>query len=999
MSIYDYIKEKEGFRDQAYDDAVGVKTIGYGRTGGSFEPTTREAEDAWLKRRVDSDRNYVENYAKDHGYNWSDQQKDALSSFVFNLGRGRLDQLTGGGKRSDETIGQKIRLYNKAGGNTLPGLVTRRNEESAMFSGNPGGVPQSTFQSPHTDGPSAQPIPPRVLDEPTFDEAFAQARQAQGAGGEFEWQGNFYNTNYKEEDMQGLYDGTPMVQHLRRGSTAVLDEEEIKRREAARLAGAGNTSKGRNEGRSEIFVDPLEDITTASQAGYKSLPTAADALAGADYRGNQSIQHPDASPRSQPVVVPEMREPVVHPDASPQGQQTGVMNATQKEAHWRQVWNASGGRDANAKAAYEAARQERMALEASFGGGGDPRTGMTPGSLTDTSLASEVSGRPDVDVGALPQGSTDSGNNAPVDEFGNVIVDSNWQAALDSIEALEELGDMEGAQAIRDTLPDNLRNAQPGTTTTKLPYDKTYGEIHPDVQTKVYDNQAKEIEKRKAEAETFADYEAAQAAEVELKEKQRQHESRIDEEKLLDLRDGEAKLQDDLAKAQREADRAQGTQFEEQANQSVKDAEAAVKKNQKEQADIIQKNTVVSDARDEAKVPKLGEEAEPEVLDLPDSRDEAKDPTKTTEDLGDGASSSTTDNGNTIVDDGKGNKSIFSADQVAKVESVIKDFLGLEGADVKRAIGMYLLSRATGASHQGSMQWAGQQVYDRAAKRETAETKHITDLIDGGKYTSESIAAYKKSGDPADLIAAGGGLKELGNSKTFYSPGGGSVQAREVEDANGNKHWVTNDNKPVNLNTHHEDPKRVKGTAEYTTHRNTQIGIVEKDLAALQEKFDTFSTKEGDKNFTDIVSRTEARKVVDWALKANIPPEGMGQLMENAYQQAINESKGGKKARSLTAYLNQQYVETQIGDTSLFSDSAGKAVSAEKVGPLIDQIANRAGLTGSRINNSTKIIQTYRPQWNALTDAQRKDYNKRTIGGESGFMKFLRDKLEGDVAT
>ena len=315
---------------------------------------------------------------------------------------------------------------------------------------------------------------------------------------------------------------------------------------------------------------------------------------------------------------------------------------------------------------------------------------------------------------------------------------------------------------------------------------------------------------------------------------------------------------------------------------------------------------------------------------------------------------------------------------------------------------MYLLSRATGASHAGSMQWAGQQVYDAAGAREKSETKHFQDLVKKGEYTPASLKAYKESGyDPSVLISneQAGTFTELGNTETFYAPGGRRVEAREVEDAAGNKIWLYDGNKPVNLNTFHQDPKRVKGTAEYDTHRNTQIGIIEKDIAALRDKFDTFSTKEGDKNFTDIVSRTEAKKVVDWALKANIPPEGMGQLLENAYQQAIDESKGDTKARSLTAYLNQQYVETQIGDTVLFTDKDGKAASAEKVGPLIDAIANRANLEGSRIVNSTKIIQTYRPQWNDLSEEQKKDYNKRAIAGESGFMKFLQDKLEADVAT
>ena len=200
MSIYDYIKQKEGFRKEAYDDAVGVKTIGYGRTAGSFDPTTEEAEDAWLRRRVDSDRDYVKSYADRYGYNWSPQQMDALASFTYNLGRGGLDQLTKRGTRDDATIGEKIKLYNRAGGRQLPGLVTRRNEEAAMFSGNQGGVPQSTFPGPHREVPHPRQSVPRPVDQGGFNEAFAQARQTQGGpGGEFEWRGQFYTTDLKEE--------------------------------------------------------------------------------------------------------------------------------------------------------------------------------------------------------------------------------------------------------------------------------------------------------------------------------------------------------------------------------------------------------------------------------------------------------------------------------------------------------------------------------------------------------------------------------------------------------------------------------------------------------------------------------------------------------------------------------------------------------------------------------------------------------------------------------
>ena len=80
-----------------------------------------------------------------------------------------------------------------------------------MFTGAPSGVPQR------------QEVPKPRPEGNTFGEAFAAARKEQGAGGEFEWDGNFYTTDYKEEDMKGLYMGTPMVQGYRRGSTKILD--------------------------------------------------------------------------------------------------------------------------------------------------------------------------------------------------------------------------------------------------------------------------------------------------------------------------------------------------------------------------------------------------------------------------------------------------------------------------------------------------------------------------------------------------------------------------------------------------------------------------------------------------------------------------------------------------------------------------------------------------------------------------------------------------------
>ena len=173
--IYDWIKGYEGYSDQPYWDQYGQTwTTGFGRTG-NVQPgkkTTKDKEEAWLKNRVDSDREFVQEYGKSYGYNWTDKQIDALTSGVYNMGRGYLNQVTQGGTRDDTTIAQKIPLYNKAGGETLPGLVTRRADEAARFQGGPLSSPQRE-RKPLNFKRAAQ----QRRGNGSFGQAFAAARR------------------------------------------------------------------------------------------------------------------------------------------------------------------------------------------------------------------------------------------------------------------------------------------------------------------------------------------------------------------------------------------------------------------------------------------------------------------------------------------------------------------------------------------------------------------------------------------------------------------------------------------------------------------------------------------------------------------------------------------------------------------------------------------------------------------------------------------------------
>ena len=135
MWLVNFVKEKEGFRANAYQDAVGVWTIGYGSTKGVKKGDSISMANAekLLAEELEDFKHYVEHYSVRVGYHWNPQQIDALTSFVFNLGKGRLNQLTADGTRDNETIAEKMLLYRNAGGQVLRGLEIRRQEESAHF--------------------------------------------------------------------------------------------------------------------------------------------------------------------------------------------------------------------------------------------------------------------------------------------------------------------------------------------------------------------------------------------------------------------------------------------------------------------------------------------------------------------------------------------------------------------------------------------------------------------------------------------------------------------------------------------------------------------------------------------------------------------------------------------------------------------------------------------------------------------------------------------------
>lgn len=125
------IKNFEGCRLTAYLCPAGVWTIGYGHTTGvkKGQRITQAQADSFLAEDL---RKYEQKVNKYYDkYMWRQNEFDALVSFAFNVGS--IDRLSANGTRSKKLIGEKILLYNKAGGKELSGLTKRRQAEQRLF--------------------------------------------------------------------------------------------------------------------------------------------------------------------------------------------------------------------------------------------------------------------------------------------------------------------------------------------------------------------------------------------------------------------------------------------------------------------------------------------------------------------------------------------------------------------------------------------------------------------------------------------------------------------------------------------------------------------------------------------------------------------------------------------------------------------------------------------------------------------------------------------------
>ena len=137
--LLEKLKDFEGLRLEAYLDAAGVPTIGYGHTGRDVklgDRITRYWADDLLRRDVEAAEKAIDKL----GLTLTQGQLDALVSFTFNLGIDRLVSSTllqtireGGTMRQ---IRREFMRGVYAGDVKLSGLEKRRQWEADRFFSN-----------------------------------------------------------------------------------------------------------------------------------------------------------------------------------------------------------------------------------------------------------------------------------------------------------------------------------------------------------------------------------------------------------------------------------------------------------------------------------------------------------------------------------------------------------------------------------------------------------------------------------------------------------------------------------------------------------------------------------------------------------------------------------------------------------------------------------------------------------------------------------------------
>ena len=946
--LVSFLKEKEGYRDEAYQDSAGVWTIGYGRTrnpdGSPVKPgqrTQKEAEDNWLTQRAASERTAIDEYAKKYGYDWSDNQKDALASFRYNGGQGMLDQLTDNGQRDNTTIEQKLPQYNKVtdpktGKKVLvEGLQNRRNAELELWGGKGNQVPGAQEQKapPPTEAPPAEAA--SQSSGFGFDPAqLAQLAIPQG-GGMIPMQPvglRGKNPEYiPSAGAVGTYNGGGPVQYLRNGGRANITEEERERRRLARLAAANNVSRGRNVARQAPLVAPTAPQQPASGSAGRNVGRAG--VSKSDPFVQQYPDMFDVGPVPSREAPPQVdNQPPV--PGSDEAILQGSSQTVEKQEAERQRQNALLGDYAKQFPKGDPRRAK------AFNQQQHQKGGVHPG------VQAELPPMAPAPVPAYSPGGAGRGG-APIEQLSEEQIGMAYDAGDPRAIAYGE--NEEQQQLVTQALDQNRLNQSVAASETEG--------------AEILRQQEAALQQQLAGLQSTP-------AGVQVGESGSVPALAIPEAQAPVRADAwsEAVLPEDVQES------IGGMNFQADAPSAPagQDPRGEGTAQQKQSASPAEQRTGIKNAQ------AASEEQAPVV-----SETERAD----------------------IVTKGQEMGKNMSEPERNKVASTIKETFGdlFDKKELARMGVLMLGAMATGMSPGQALAFAGTQYLNRL----DAKQANYDQFAASGQFTKQSLAEYKKTNDPNVLVKNDVPPERTGNFVTKYDKNGKQVQLEEVKI--GDSTYLAD--KDGNIKSGFDyvaDPSEVRGSKEYRTRVKTATSNIESQLKEMRETFDVFDKEKGSAT-TDILPTTNANKVAQWAVDNGVSPDQLGGLVSSAYQDAINDKRqDGSRARDLVPYLQQLVVRQKVGGNA----SAFHAKSQPKDGPprfvnprkmqalnhkAYEWLASK-GKTGGVEDLSNLVYTAALEDWNGLAKADRDTWNDGADDDINGFYDYVTHRLTlGDL--
>jgi len=360
------------------------------------------------------------------------------------------------------------------------------------------------------------------------------------------------------------------------------------------------------------------------------------------------------------------------------------------------------------------------------------------------------------------------------------------------------------------------------------------------------------------------------------------------------------------------------------------------------------------------------------------------------------------------VEDEANNAGSSIGDLLGKLGPIFKALFGLETQDMTRALGFYLMSRASGASHEGSMRWAGGTVLKQAearnirnSSRADAAAKAFTDIA--GNYTKEAASKIRNALAKGNMVEAQALMDDAKNKTvrgklgidpnatgTFYMMPGYTKAVEVFEGTGGNRYTKV---------TVNENGKTVEKYIPISSQdmgslrERNQDDDITSYLAAVRSHVNTMNPELFKEEYTDdkgnivrpdgIFSGRSKAGVTEDIMKISkqqgekgLPDDPREIMLMVSKAAELAESMGVKKINAETLFEMQL-----IGGDILFDQSKiskdGELVPASKIKSFTtdfqDILGNDRSLIGTTMNTAAK---SFNPEMTIDSIKSTDNYNK-----------------------